>query len=122
VILSVRDPDAWFDSVQATVAPFLAAHGRHADAHVDAIATMGHALVAEQVFDGRLSDRAHATRVFREHIAAVRAEIAPERLLVFDTRDGWPPLCAFLGMPVPDMPYPWTNSSKQFKDEEWKRA
>ena len=27
VILTVRDPDAWFDSVQATIAPFLAARG-----------------------------------------------------------------------------------------------
>ena len=59
--------------------------------------------------------------MFREHIATVRAEIAAERLLVFDVREGWAPLCAFLGVPIPDMPYPKTNSSKEFKDEEWKK-
>ena len=32
VILTVRDPDEWFDSVQATIAPFLAARGQHPDA------------------------------------------------------------------------------------------
>ena len=29
VILTVRDPDEWFDSVQATIAPFLAPRGAH---------------------------------------------------------------------------------------------
>ena len=82
---------------------------------------MGQALIAEQVFDDRLNDRAHATRVFRDHIAAVQAEIAPDRLLVFDVREGWEPLCGFLGVAVPETPYPKTNSSKEFKDEEWKQ-
>lgn len=121
VILTVRDPDEWFDSVQATIVGFLAARGQLPDAHANAIAMMGQKLVAEQVFDDRLTERAHATRVFRDHTAAVRAEIAPERLLVFDVRDGWVPLCAFLGVPVPDTPYPRTNSSKAFKEQEWKQ-
>ena len=42
MILSVRDPDAWFDSVQATIAPFLAARGKHPSPHVNAIAEMGY--------------------------------------------------------------------------------
>ena len=82
---------------------------------------MGQALVAKQVFDDRLSDRAHATQVFKDHIAAVRAEIAPWRLLVLDPREGWGPLCAFLGVAVPDSPYPHTNSSKAFVEAEWKQ-
>jgi hypothetical protein len=121
VILTVRDPDAWFDSVQATIAGFLALRGQLPDAHANAIAAMGQALIAEQVFDDRLTDRAHATRVFRDHIASVQAEIAPERLLTFDFRDGWEPLCGFIGVPVPDTPYPQTNSSKAFREEEWAR-
>ena len=58
VVLSVRDPDAWFDSVQATIAPFLAARGKHLSPHINAIAEMGNETVAVQVFDGRLSERA----------------------------------------------------------------
>ena len=61
VILTVRDPDEWFDSVQATIAGFLAARGQHSNDHVNGIAAMAQALIAEQVFDDRLSDRAHAT-------------------------------------------------------------
>ena len=121
VILTVRDPDAWFDSVQATIAPFLAARGQHPVAARQRDRRDGPG-------DGRRAGvrrsahgPAHATRVFREHIAAVQAEIAPERLLTFDVREGWQPLCAFLGVAVPDMPFPKTNSSKEFVDEEWKQ-
>jgi hypothetical protein len=81
---------------------------------------MGQAIL-DQVFDGRLSDRDHATRVFREHITAVQRAIPAWRLLTFDLRDGWKPLCAFLDVEEPDMPFPHTNSSKQFVDEEWKQ-
>jgi sulfotransferase family protein len=122
VILSVRDPDAWFDSVQATIAPFLAARGTHPSAHVNAIAEMGHQLVAVQVFDDRLSDRDHATRIFKNHIIEVQSEIPADRLLTFDLREGWRPLCEFLGVEAPDIPFPMTNSSKAFVDEEWKRG
>ena len=66
VILSVRDPDAWFDSVQATIAPFLNARGKHPSPHVNAIAEMAHETIEVQIFDDRMSERDHATRVFRE--------------------------------------------------------
>jgi hypothetical protein len=121
VVLTVRDPDAWFDSVQATIVPFLAARGTHPSPHADAIAHMAQELIAVQVFDDRLSDRAHAKRVFREHVAEVQATVPAERLLTFDLRQGWAPLCAFLGVPVPDLPFPRTNSSQEFQDEEWKQ-
>jgi hypothetical protein len=121
VILSVRDPDAWFDSVQSTIVPFLAARGKHPSPHVNAIAEMGHQTVVAQVFDDHLSDRDYATRVFKRHIAEVQAEVPADRLLTFDLRDGWEPLCEFLGVEVPAIPFPKTNSSKQFGEEEWKQ-
>ena len=121
VILSVRDPDSWFDSVQATIAPFLAARGTHPSLHVNAIAEMGYQTVSVQVFGDRLSDRDHAIRIFRRHIAEVQSEISTDRLLTFDLRSGWKPLCEFLEVEAPDVPFPKTNSSKEFVDEEWKQ-
>ena len=121
VILSVRDPDSWFDSVQTTIMPFLAARGKHPSAHVNAIAEMGYQTVAAQVFDHRMSDRNYAIRVFRKHISEVQSEIPPDRLLTFDLKEGWEPLCEFLEVEVPDIPFPRTNSSKAFVDEEWKQ-
>ena len=121
VILSVRDPDSWFDSVQATIVPFVAARGTHPSPHINAIAEMAHQTVSVQVFGDRLSDRDHAIRIFRQHIAEVQSEIPSDRLLTFDLRNGWKPLCEFLEVEAPDVPFPKTNSSKAFVEEEWKQ-
>ena len=96
VILSVRDPDDWFDSVQATIHPFIKARGTHSTAHLNAIAEMAYKTIVGPIFDDRLSDRNHAIRVFEKHIEDVRSSIPAERLLVFDVREGWDSLCAFL--------------------------
>ncbi|KAK1866399.1 hypothetical protein I4F81_008919 [Pyropia yezoensis] len=48
---------------------------------------------------------------YEAHNAAVVAAIPPERLLVLHLGDGWAPLCAFLGLPVPDVPYPRVNAA-----------
>lgn len=122
VILTVRDPDEWFDSVQATIAPFVAARGTHSSPHVNAIAEMCYQMITVQVFNNRMSDRDYATGVFRRHIAEVQSEIPRERLLTFELSEGWPSLCAFLGVAVPGIPFPKTNSSKAFVNEEWKRG
>jgi hypothetical protein len=44
----------------------------------------------------------------------VKAAIPAERLLVHSAKDGWEPLCAFLGVPVPEGDYPRTNSKEEF--------
>jgi len=42
----------------------------------------------------------------------VKGFVPPERLLVFDVRDGWKPLCDFLEVPIPDRPFPHINDRK----------
>lgn len=51
---------------------------------------------------------------YRDHNHAVLRDIPPERLLVIDLEKGmtWGPLCSFLGVPVPDQPFPHTNQSR----------
>ena len=120
VILTVRDPDEWFDSVQATIVPLLAGRGTHpGGAHPNAVAAMAHTLINEALFDNRLSDRAHAIKVFKANIAEAQATIAASQLLTFDVRQGWEPLCDFLGCDVPTISFPKLNSSKQFFEDEW---
>jgi hypothetical protein len=55
-------------------------------------------------------------RAFDAHTEAVRSAIPADRLLVYQVRDGWEPLCAFLGLPVPDEPFPRTNGRSEFWD------
>lgn len=48
---------------------------------------------------------------FDAHNAEVKAKVPAGQLLVFDCREGWAPLCKFLGKPIPDVPFPNTNST-----------
>jgi hypothetical protein len=61
-------------------------------------------------------DVADLEKAFVEHAEAVKAAIPASRLLTYRVKDGWEPLCAFLGCPVPDGPFPRTNDRSEFWD------
>jgi hypothetical protein len=109
VILSVRDsPDAWFESTQKTIfSPQLTAM-----LPPPMKGMLWHTIW--RLFDGEINDRDRCVEVYERHNAAVIAGIPTDRLLVYKPGDGWEPLCAFLGCPVPDEPYPRLNDSAQF--------
>lgn len=115
IILSVRDAARWFDSTQASIfRPDLVSslqNGPHPE-------FANHNVYA--MFDGNMHDRDHLIEVFNQHIEAVKNTITAQRLLVFEASEGWQPLCDFLGLPVPDGPYPRSNdaaSTSAFLDE-----
>ena len=72
-------------------------------------------IVVRQIFDGRLDDPEHAMAVYRAHTEDVKREIPADRLLVYDVAEGWEPLCRFLEVPVPDTPFPHTNTAAEFQ-------
>jgi hypothetical protein len=111
VILTVRDPEKWFQSVQDTIfAPHWMEFLPSSEAGPYMQATIN------DYFDDRMHDREHLIRRFNEHTEAVKAAIPPERLLVFEAVHGWEPLCEFLGHPVPDGDYPHVNDTQATKD------
>jgi hypothetical protein len=65
--------------------------------------------------DPRLRDKAWMLERYRRHNAEVRQAIPAERLLVYDLADGWAPLCRFLGVPVPQTPFPVVNTTDEFR-------
>jgi hypothetical protein len=119
VILSVRPAEAWYRSFAATIAPEI--YGPPSSDAPLAIERrrMQRETIGEQTFGGRVTDREHVLEVYARHNAEVQAAIAPERLLVFDVAEGWDPLCRFLGVPVPDEPFPRTNSAAEFHAGTW---
>jgi hypothetical protein len=68
------------------------------------------ATIVSASFDGRMFDKAHCLRVFGQHYERVRRTVPAERLLVYRVQDGWEPLCRFLGVEVPDEPFPRVNA------------
>jgi len=53
-------------------------------------------------------------RAFKDHEEEVKRTVPPDRLLVYSVKEGWEPLCAFLGVPVPDEPFPRVNDTNDF--------
>jgi Sulfotransferase domain len=125
-ILTVRDPQRWYDSMERTIfrgaprsqSPLaqrmlrLITVGKP---ELRDLAAMVQAVVMQRVFDGRTGDRAYAVGVYQQHNAEVRATVPAHRLLVFDVAQGWQPLCAFLNVPVPDEPFPHVNDTAEFR-------
>ena len=53
-------------------------------------------------------------KLYQDWNKKVQDTIPPKRLLIFNVKEGWVPLCNFLGVPVPDKPFPNKNNSKEF--------
>jgi Sulfotransferase domain len=124
IILTVRDPEAWYRSAAATIfarmlefetlrAETLRANPNAVDPVRRRHMEMVNTIVVEKTFGGLL-DKAHAIAVFNAHNADVRRSVPREKLLIYESGEGWEPLCAFLGVPVPATPYPKVNTTDDF--------
>jgi hypothetical protein len=120
IVLTVRDPDEWYDSLSATILKLMDQRGHIENPHVAGLVDMGHKLIEIDEFSGRIRDRDYAISIFNKRIADVKAAFPSSRLLAFDIREGWEPLCKFLGCAVPAITFPNLNSSRQFTQSEWK--
>lgn len=115
VVHSVRPEDAWWKSYSATIGKFIATYkDMQLPPHIRDMVVAAESMIAEQTFGGAPNDRDAALAAYRRREAEVRAAIPAERLLVFDVAEGWEPLCAFLGVPVPATPFPHHNTTVEF--------
>lgn len=127
VLLSVRDPERWYGSTRDTIyelsritgdSPLSRQTFRLLGYFVPAVgkvARLNRALVWQDTFDGRFEDEAYAKSVFERHNAEVQRVVPPEKLLVYEVKEGWGPLCGFLGVEVPDGPFPHLNDTAEMK-------
>ncbi|EQD60929.1 hypothetical protein B2A_03430, partial [mine drainage metagenome] len=53
---------------------------------------------------------------------AVVDALPSDRLLVYSPSEGWEPLCAFLGVPVPGEPFPRVNSREELMQSSRERG
>lgn len=110
VLLTVRDSEQWYESVISTIYETSRSHLPHSP-H----ARMVNTLIWEGTFDGKFEDKDYAITVFHRHSEEVKRHVPPEKLLVYEVKEGWEPLCAFLGVEVPgDMPFPRLNDRDNF--------
>ncbi len=114
VLLSTRSSaQTWYDSAAATI--FESNKWEPTDdagrLHRETMNTM-----FDRSIGVPLDDAEGVMAAYEAHNAAVRAEIAPERLFEYQPGDGWAPLCAALNLPVPDAEFPHTNTREEFRE------
>ena len=109
VILSVRDPDKWWDSVSNTI--FI----DHNPVPETDWQEMWFDLVTNR-FTRQLDDRQACIDAYHQHYESVRRTIPPGRLLEWSVQDGWQPICERLGLPVPSEPFPHSNTKQEFQE------
>ncbi len=115
VILSLRDPESWYTSVMNTIYPITKANVESDDPARQAAGRWAMEIIWDAVFDGRMDDKAHVIDVFNRHNQSVINALPAEKLLVFEAQHGWAPLCEFLDVPVPNTPYPKSNTTEEFQ-------
>ena len=121
VLLTVHPvgAEAWYQSVMETIYvselswqfKFLSGIVPLARKHRE----MTHKLVWQRAHRGIMQDRAAAIAQYHQHIEDVKALVPPDRLLVFSVKEGWKPLCDFVGVPLPTTEFPNINDRAEFK-------
>lgn len=105
ILLTYRDPESWYASMKKTILTMLRDPNR----------TEGMApRLARDVFGGEVHDKHHVISVYNRNVAEVQAAFGADRLLTYELRSGWGPLCTFLDVDIPTEPYPRGNDSTRF--------
>jgi hypothetical protein len=113
-VLTTRSPESWAQSFSETIYKLLAGKD-DAPPEMRAWLDMAAGVIDKTGFPGGL-DMAGLMQAFTAHDDAVKAAIPADRLLVYQVKEGWEPLCAFLDLPVPADPFPRTNDRGEFWD------
>ena len=107
VLLSLRPAGEWYESAARTIyAPREQVAGP--------LAELSARLAPRFPIRPLLHDRTASMALHDAWNDAVRAQVPAERLVVWQVGSGWEPLCAALGVPVPDLPFPHANTKAEF--------
>jgi len=118
VILTVRDPEKWYQSCRDTifkmplsgtrlyVLGLLPSFNNHANGSRKS--------TVQPAFNMDLS-KENCIKVYLAHVEEVKKIVPADQLLIYEVKEGWEPLCKFLGKPVPSVPYPNVNDTAEFQ-------
>ena len=123
VILTLREPEDWYESASQTIfrlpPPYVMPLLNRMSVFSSRLKTLTRIEpVARKVgigyfFKNDLSKN-NAISVFNHHNESVKQVVPPQRLLIYDVKQGWEPLCGFLNVPIPDVSFPHKNVREDF--------
>ncbi len=125
IILSLREPESWYHSVYTTIFSFdpgLALKLKMVFSmpfsptarFLFKVILLNNASIWKKHFKGNFADKGFAIQQYQAHIEDVKRSIPQERLLLHESKDGWEPICKFLGKEIPSSRYPSTNKKEDF--------
>jgi hypothetical protein len=113
VICTVRDPDKWVESMAAVASMstqwflrfvlFPLPTLRHFVDYINVLRHQWYTLYGETEPVTRKS--------WDRHVAWLKETVPADRLIFYEVKDGWEPLCQALNLPVPAVPFPRINDS-----------
>lgn len=112
VLLSTRDPDAWWRSASSTIFEISREPATEEPFASQLRMTMD---MLSRRFTPEWRDEDGAKDAYVRHNETVRAEVPAARLVEWRPGDGWEPLCTALAVPVPDEEFPHVNSTEDFR-------
>ena len=105
IILTMREVDSWWTSYSGTIMKYLQILPEDLPDHIRAICELVKVMLGEH-FGAAYDDEQAAKPAYQNHVDKVSNSYEDGRVLCFDVRDGWGPLCEFLGKPVPGGDFP----------------
>ena len=116
VILTTRDPESWYASATKTIYGISQVEEGTLPPPMRPLMKMGRAVIWEGTFNGKFEDKAYAIDIYNAHVEEVKRVVPAEKLLVYSVKEGWEPLGEFLGVSVPNEPFPHLNDKQSFKE------
>lgn len=119
IILTTRSADSWFKSVKCTIIAWLQKPSLNLLQWIEPSRLRPEMLMTKTAYQITCNNDytgPYAKECFLEHNERVRKGVDPERFLEFELGNGWEPLCKFLGVPVPNKPYPRVNNMEEFNE------
>lgn len=125
VILTVRDAEKWYKSASDTIFKAIFSPAKRILLSLPAmfspklrgilrIAVYIQSGIFRKMFPFGVQSKEQVIEVFNKWNEEVIRNVPAEKLLVFNVKDGWAPLCAFLNKPIPAENFPKVNSTEEF--------
>ncbi|KAI8076155.1 P-loop containing nucleoside triphosphate hydrolase protein [Thamnidium elegans] len=119
VILTERSADSWYQSVKNTI-HIAATKPSPDDPKMQKFKRMVHDVCVDGTIMNPITfaDEEAIKASFVKHNEEVKQFVPADKLLILGLGEGWERLCEFLGKEVPDVSYPCTNSTEEFRRQE----
>jgi len=122
VLLTVREPEGWVRSMKNTICESERVHLRFPYVIYHWIFPSLRRITSYLYSDATFMEiidsinRGQGLEFYNKYVEEIKATVPSERLLVFNVKEGWKPLCEALKLPVPKQPFPNVNDSKEFQN------